>query len=75
MPQIAARAGIHRRQQLETRGIGYLPRGSGDMDLAALQRFPQHLQYFAIVFRQLIQKQHAAMGKADLAGTRVGTTC
>ncbi len=65
---IAALAGVHGRDQLEATGVSGASRRAADGDLAVLQRLPQNFETFAGKFRQFVQKQNAAVGKAALAG-------
>src|SRR5271157_57639 len=39
--------------------------GAGDRDHSVFQRLPQDFQHIALEFRQLVEKQHAVMGRAD----------
>src|SRR5450759_5706207 len=69
--EIAAGAGVHRRDQLEARGEFRLARGARNRHAPGLERLAQHLQHFALELRQLVQEQHAMMGERNLAGTRI----
>jgi hypothetical protein len=69
MAEIAARAGIHRRDQLEARGEIGLPCRARNGDVARLERFAQYLQYFSIEFRKLIEEKDAVMGERYFSGT------
>ena len=40
---------------------------------AFLERLPQHFEHVSRELRQLVEKQHAVMRQADLAGTRYAT--
>lgn len=66
----AARAGVHRRYQLEPRGKAHLVTGPGDDDLPTFQGLAQHLQHLAVELGQLIQKQYALMGQGDFPRLR-----
>ena len=68
VPQVAAFAGVHGRYQHEFAGVGGCPVYAAHGNGAVLQRLAQHLQRIAGKFRQFIQKQHAVVGKAHLAG-------
>ena len=61
---------IHRGHQLEPRGVFGLSRRPRQHDVAALQRFAQHLEHGAIELRQLVQEQHAVVRKRNLAWSR-----
>jgi hypothetical protein len=62
MSLIAARTGIHGRNQLKAcREVG-LSGCSGDADATGFQGLPQCFQNTAVKFGKLIEKQHAAMG-------------
>ena len=65
--QITTRAGVHGGEQLETGRKFGAACGPGDGDVAGFQRFAQGLKDTPIKFGQLIQKEHAVVGKADLA--------
>ena len=67
----AARAWIHRRDELEARGERTLPRGAGDVDRAGLERLAQHFENAPVPFRQLVEEEHAVMGERYLSGTRI----
>ena len=66
--EIAAGAGIHGGNKLKTRREGALPGGSGNMDFAGLQRFPQHFENTPREFRHFIQKMNTMMRKTDFSG-------
>lgn len=63
MAVIAARAGVHRGDQLETGGKFGLARRPRDRDAARFHWFAQHFEHAAFEFRQFIEKQHAAVGQ------------
>ncbi len=69
--EVAAGAGIHRRDELELGLEIGAPRRARDGDASALQRFAQHFQYAAVELGQLVEEQHAMHGDRDLAGARV----
>ena len=69
--QMAAGTGIHGADQHETRRIGGLGVDAGDGHEAVLQRLAQRLQHVPAILRQLVQKQHAVVRLADLAGQGV----
>src|SRR4051812_44035243 len=71
MSQIAARAWIHRRDQLEVRRELCLTRGTRNRDAARLQRFAQRFEDAPLEFRQLVEKQDAVMRERDLSRSRV----
>ena len=70
-PQPAARAGIHRGDQLELRRERALPRGARDVDDAGLERLAQRLEHAAVPLRQFVEEQHAVMRERDFAGARI----
>ncbi len=69
---IPAGAGVHGRHQHAVRRIGQRDGGAGDGHHAVFQRLAHHLQRGLAEFRQLVQKQHPAMGQGNLSGARVG---
>ena len=69
--QIAAWAGIHRRDELEAGRKRRLARRARDMDAARFDRLAQHFEHPAVPFRQLVEEQHAVMGQRDFAGPRI----
>jgi hypothetical protein len=52
--EIAAGAGVHRRDQLEARRKIGLSRRPRNGDVAGFQRFAQHFQHLARKFGQLV---------------------
>ncbi len=64
---MAAAAGIHGGDKLETRGKGDMRIGARDDGLAGFERLAQTVQHLTRKLRQFIQKQNAAMGERDLA--------
>jgi hypothetical protein len=66
----AARAGVHRGDQLTGGGKIGLLRSARDRDAAAFERLAQHFQHVPVEFGQLVEKQHAQMGQRDLARLR-----
>lgn len=73
--KVAARAGVHRRYQLETCRKAHPVAGAGDHDMAAFQRFAQDLEYLAVELRQFIEKQYALMRKGNLARLWAAAAC
>ena len=71
---MAAGAGIHGRDELEARGEFAALGGSGDGDLAGLQRLAQRLQRAACELGEFVQKQYSVMGLRDLARARRRTS-
>lgn len=63
----AAFARIHRTHKHEVCRKGLGPGNARDGDLAVLKRLTQHLKHILSKLRQLIEKQHAVVRKADLA--------
>lgn len=66
--QVAAGAGVHGGDQLETRREAHPVVGPGDDDLAAFQGLAQDLENLPVELRQLVEKQHALMGQGDFSG-------
>lgn len=69
-PPMAAGAGIHGRDELKARGKFAALGGSGDGDLAGLQRLAQRLQRTARELGKFIEEEHAVVGLRNLAGAR-----
>ena len=69
--RLAAAAGIHRRDELEARGIDDAVIGARDRDFADLDRLAQAVERLRLEFRQFVEKQHAVMGERDFAGLGV----
>lgn len=67
---VAARAGVHRGDQLEMRGEVGLPRGARNGDAARFQRLAQHVQHIARELGELVEKQHAPVRQRNLARPR-----
>ena len=66
----AARAGIHRGDQLASgREVGLLRRAR-NRDAAGLQRLAQHLEHVPVEFREFVEEQHAEVRERDLARLR-----
>ena len=63
---------IHRRHELEASREDGLAGRSGDRDRAVLERLTQRLECRSLELRQLVEKQHAAVGEAGFAGARPG---
>ena len=68
---IAARAGVHRRDQLEVGGKSQRALGAADGDHLVFHRLAQHLQDAHAELGQLVQEEHAAVRQGDLAGVRL----
>ena len=69
--EVAAGAGIHRRDQLKTGRKSGSPRRPGDMDFAGFQRLPQYLQYRTGELGHFVQEKDAVVRQTDFAGARV----
>ena len=65
LAHVAARAGVHRRDQLKARRETHTVSGPGDHDMPRFQWLTQYLQHLAIELWQLIQEQHPVMGQSD----------
>ena len=61
LERMAAAAGIHCRNQHETRRIGHPVIGPGDRDLTVLERLAERIQNARIELRQFVEEQHALM--------------
>ena len=70
--EVAAGAGVHRRDEHEAAGQRDLAGAARDGDLAVLQRLAHDLERGAFEFRQLVEKQHAVVGEGDFAGAGDG---
>ena len=70
MPLIAARTGIHRRDQAERRGEGHAAGRARDPNAPLFERLPEHLDRAARELRQLVEEEHAVVRQRDLAGPR-----
>lgn len=66
----AARARIHRGDQLARRRKIRLQRGARDRDAAGLERLAQRLEHVPVEFRQFVEEQHAQVCERDLARLR-----
>src|SRR5438552_692063 len=66
--QIPARTWIHGRHEDETGREGARSQGPGDSHPPFFQRLAEDFQTTAMKLRQLVEKKHAVMGQADLAG-------
>ena len=69
--EVAARAGVERRDQHEVGRVGDRAPRAHDRHRAVLQRLAQRLQHRARVLEQLVEEQHAVVGQRDLAGADV----
>ena len=65
--EVAARAGVHGRHELEARGKLRLAGGPHDRDPARFERFAQHVEDGPAELRQLVEEQHPVVGERDLA--------
>ena len=68
--EMTAAAWVHRRNQVESRGIGDASLGPRDADAARLKRLPKGFECRAVELRQLVKKQDALMGERNLSRTR-----
>ena len=68
---MSAGTGVHGTDEHESGGIGGLGVDAGDGDKAVLHRLSERLKDIPPVFWKLIQKKHAIVGFADLAGNGV----
>ena len=65
--QVAAGAGVHGGDELETSGKFRLAGGPHDGDPARFERFAQHVEDGSAEFSQLVEEQEAVVGERDLA--------
>ena len=70
----AARAHVHRPDELEARREERVPADPRDRDEAVLERLPQRLEHRPRELGQLVHEQDAPMRERDLAGTRARPT-
>ena len=68
--QIAARARVHRGDELKARRKLGAVGGAGNRDVAGLQRLAQRFERGARKLGQFVEKQHAAVRQRDFAGAR-----
>ena len=66
----AAAAGIHRGDELNAGWVGDAVIGPRDHGLAGLERLAQRIEHLRVELRQLVEKQHAEMGKCRFARAR-----
>ena len=66
----AARAHVHRPDELEASREERVPADARDRDHAVLERLPQRLENGARELGQLVEEQHAVMGERHLARSR-----
>jgi DNA invertase Pin-like site-specific DNA recombinase len=62
-----APAGVHRRDELEARGIGNVVIGARDHTLPALQRLAERIEDGGRELGKLVEEEDAAMGKRNFA--------
>src|SRR5687767_996649 len=70
MAKIGAVAGVHRRDERESRWIGHDRRRASDHDAPVLQRLPERLERVARKLEQLVEKEDAVVSETHLAWTR-----
>ena len=63
-------AGIHRRNQLESRRIVSPVRRAGEMNVTVFEWLAQRFKHAAFELGQLVEKKHAAVRKRYLPGAR-----
>ena len=66
------RAGVHGRNQLETRRKTHAILRPGNHNKAAFHGLSQDFQHLAIKLGEFIEKQHAVMGQGDFPGPGFG---
>ncbi len=64
----AARAGVHRGDELEPRGKARGAPDPGDRDVAVLERLAKGLQHVPRELRQLVEEQHAVIARVTSPG-------
>src|SRR6516164_4824265 len=67
--EMPATARVHRRDQLEPRGVGDVPLGAGDAHSTGLQWLAKRLERRTIELGQLVEKQDALVGEPDFSRT------
>ncbi len=65
---VAAGARVHGSHELKISREGKRALGAADGDHFVFERLAQHFQHSGTELRQLIQKENAAVGQADLTG-------
>lgn len=73
IPEIAAAARIHRRDQLDARGECDVRIGTRDADRARFERLAQRIEDGALELGKLVEEQDAKMRQADLAWLHLET--
>ena len=71
MVVVATGAGVHAGDQHKVGREVYGDFSSADGYLALFQGLPHHLQYGALEFGELIQKQDPMMGQGNFSGLRI----
>jgi len=66
MSEIAARARIHRRDELEPGGEVALAERARDRHPARLERFAKYFEHTAVELRELVEEQDAPVRKRNL---------
>ena len=74
LPQIAAAAGVHRRNALKPRWVSHMRMHAADGGAPGFHGLTQSLKRLAREFGPFIQKQNAAMRQADFARLGARTT-
>src|SRR4029079_6915115 len=67
--EVAAAAGVHRRNQLYPCREGHMRVGASNADAAGLERLAKRVEHGPLELRQLVEEQNAEMSETDLAGT------
>jgi hypothetical protein len=70
VPEIPARAGVHRGDEHETGGEAQRCRGAADGDARLLQRLTQGLDDAPVELGQFIEEEHAVVGQRHFPGPR-----
>jgi hypothetical protein len=67
----AARARVHRRDELEACRETCLSCCPGNVDLPRFERLAQHFEHASIPLRWFVEEKHAVVGKRNLAGSGI----
>lgn len=66
--EMAAAAGVHRRDELDAGGEGDVGVGARDADRAGFERLAQRIEHRALEFGEFVEEEYAEMREADFAG-------
>jgi hypothetical protein len=65
--EMPASAWVHRCHELNACGKCHMRIGSGDADIARLERLSERIEYGALKFRKLVKEEDPQVGQADFA--------